>query len=77
MRRFRRDVEFAVDSTDGLHWTWKAWLPTAEGPLCGTIAGSQGVAVKACIAAIDAALGESLLHMLPPGQAVSHSGDWA
>jgi hypothetical protein len=66
MRRIRRDVEFAVDSPDGLHWTWHACLTTPHGlPLGGTISGSQSVAVKACIAAIDEALSGSLRRIQP------------
>ena len=61
MRRIRRDVEFAVDSSDGYHWIWHARLATANGPLGGTIRGSQAVAIKACIAAIDEALGRQRL----------------
>lgn len=57
MRRIRRNVEFVVESADGIHWTWQARLATPQGPpLEGTISGSQGVAIQACIAAIDEAL---------------------
>ena len=64
MRRIRRDVEFAVDSPDGFHWTWHARLATPDGqPLGGTISGSQAVALKACIAAIDETLSGSLLRL--------------
>jgi hypothetical protein len=63
MRRIRRDVEFAVDSADGLHWTWQARLARDGQPLGGTISGSQAVALKACIAAIDEALSDSLLRV--------------
>ena len=63
MRRIRRDVEFAVDSVDGLHWTWRARLARDGQPLGGTIGGSQGVALKAYIAAIDEALSGSLLRV--------------
>jgi CheY-like chemotaxis protein len=59
MRRIRRDVEFIVHSPDGAHWTWLAYLRTAAGePLQGTVNGTETVAVKLCIAAIDEALTE-------------------
>ena len=63
MRRIRRDVEFAVDSSDGFHWIWQARLARDGQPLGGTISGSQAVALKACIAAIDEALSGSLLRV--------------
>jgi CheY-like chemotaxis protein len=59
MRRIRRDVEFIVHSPDGVRWTWLAYLKTAAGePLQGTVNGTETVAVKLCIAAIDEALAE-------------------
>lgn len=60
MRRIRRDVEFIVHSLDGERWTWLAYLRTASGePLQGTVNGTEAVAVKLCIAAIDEALIEA------------------
>jgi CheY-like chemotaxis protein len=60
MRRIRRDVEFIVQSPDGERWTWLAYLRTASGePLQGTVNGTEAVAVKLCIAAIDEALIEA------------------
>jgi CheY-like chemotaxis protein len=59
MRRIRRDVEFTVHSPDGVHWSWLAYLKTAAGePLQGTVNGTETVAVKLCIAAVDEALAE-------------------
>jgi CheY-like chemotaxis protein len=42
-----------------VRWTWLAYLKTAAGePLQGTVNGTETVAVKLCIAAIDEALAE-------------------
>jgi CheY-like chemotaxis protein len=44
---------------DGGIWSWLAYLRTAAGePLQGTVNGTETVAVKLCIAAIDEALAE-------------------
>ena len=60
MRRIRRDVEFIVHSLDGVRWSWHAYIKTVAGePLQGTVNGTETVALKLCIAAIDEALAET------------------
>lgn len=60
MRHIHRDVEFVVNSSDGVEWAWDAY-PKKEfvtgTPLHGKTKGSEADAVKACKTAIDEAFG--------------------
>ena len=72
MRRIRRGIEYVVHSADGVHWTWVAQLRAASGePLNGTVNGSEAVAVKLCMAAIDEALAEGTDVKLAPEAAIA------
>lgn len=72
MRRIRCGIEYIVHSADGLHWIWVAQLRAASGePLNGTINGSEAVAVKLCMAAIDEVLAEGTDVKLAPESAMA------
>jgi CheY-like chemotaxis protein len=60
MRRLHRGVEFAVQSPDGVRWSWTAHLGHAEAKtLAGSLHGDKSDAVRLCMEAIDEALREA------------------
>ncbi len=60
MRRLHRGVEYAVQSVDGVRWTWTAHLGDADGKtLAGSFHGDKYDAVRLCMEAIDEALREA------------------
>ena len=60
MRRLHRGVEYAVQSMDGVRWSWTAHLGDAEAKtLAGSLHGDKSDAVRLCMEAIDEALREA------------------
>jgi CheY-like chemotaxis protein len=60
MRRLHRGVEYAVQSPDGVRWSWAAQLGNADGKmLAGSLHGDKSDAVRLCMEAIDEALREA------------------
>jgi len=60
MRRLHRDVEYELQSPDGVRWSWTAALRTADGKtLAGSLHGGKADAVRLCMEAIDEALREA------------------
>ncbi|HXL70427.1 MAG TPA: response regulator [Rhizomicrobium sp.] len=60
MRRFHRGVEYAVQSPDGVRWSWTAHLGDEEAKtLAGSLHGDKSDAVRLCMEAIDEALREA------------------
>ena len=60
MRRLHRGVEYAVQSPDGVRWSWTAQLGDAEAKtLAGSLHGDKSDAVRLCMEAIDEALREA------------------
>jgi hypothetical protein len=62
MKAVYRGVEFAVNSADGVEWTWDVYPKRAKvdgKPLHGNVKGTEADAMKACIAAIDKAWAEN------------------
>ena len=60
MRRLHRGVEYAVQSPDGVRWSWTAHLGDAEAKtLAGSLHGDKSDAVRLCMEAIDEALREA------------------
>jgi hypothetical protein len=60
-KKTHRNIEFVVNSSDGVEWTWDAY-PLKDFvvglPLHGKATGTEADAVKACLKAIDAAYDE-------------------
>jgi CheY-like chemotaxis protein len=60
MRRFHRGVEYAVQSPDGVRWSWTAHLGDEEAKTrAGSLHGDKSDAVRLCMEAIDEALREA------------------
>src|ERR1700722_18526641 len=60
MRRLHRGVEYAVQSPDGVRWSWTAHLGDAEAKtLGGSLHGDKPDAIRLCMEAIDEALREA------------------
>jgi hypothetical protein len=56
MKKTHRNVEFVVNSSDGVEWAWDAYplkVHVDGHPLHGKVKGTEADAVKACLAAID------------------------
>ena len=61
MRKTHRNVEFVINSSDGVEWTWDTFplMDFVSGqPMHGKVRGTEADAVKACLMAIDAAFEE-------------------
>jgi CheY-like chemotaxis protein len=60
MRRFHRGVQYAVQSPDGVRWSWTAHLGDEEAKTrAGSLHGDKSDAVRLCMEAIDEALREA------------------
>jgi CheY-like chemotaxis protein len=60
MRRLHRGVEYAVQSPDGVRWSWTAHLGDEDAKtLAGSLHGDKSDAVRLCMEAIDEALREA------------------
>jgi CheY-like chemotaxis protein len=69
MRRLHRGIEYAVQSADGVRWSWTAHLGNGDAKtLAGSLHGDKSDAVRLCMEAIDEALREAIPATLLTGK---------